>query len=274
MGRSVNRPAAGPPRIFEVQDESDSFARSALAGVDHCCAGTRGGRRIHVSRECRRPDARRQAADLELPADAASGPRRPAARLQSEARQGSREDWSELCAYSAAEMQEMLQHEFDSRFEVSTTRHYLVVHPRGERDAMGRSIRRFVQSLRPLLPRSRLRASRAAVSAGGRRVSRQGRILPTRGSERHADAPEHAGPLRSDYEPRVPVRCDGREEQGRTGRRTRTRSSTRRRTRRRSTSASIADSRPSRAGWSKDWPRCSKRPACGAHDTTTRRPIA
>ena len=28
----------------------------------------------------------------------------------------------------------MLQHEFDGRFEVSTTRHYLVVHPRGERD--------------------------------------------------------------------------------------------------------------------------------------------
>ncbi len=36
--------------------------------------------------------------------------------------------------YSAAEMKTMLQHEFDSRFEVSTTRHYLVVHPRGERD--------------------------------------------------------------------------------------------------------------------------------------------
>jgi hypothetical protein len=36
--------------------------------------------------------------------------------------------------YSAAEMREMLQHEFDTRFEVSTTRHYLIVHPRGERD--------------------------------------------------------------------------------------------------------------------------------------------
>jgi len=36
--------------------------------------------------------------------------------------------------YSAAEMREMLQHEFDSRFEVSTTRHYLIVHPRGQRD--------------------------------------------------------------------------------------------------------------------------------------------
>jgi hypothetical protein len=36
--------------------------------------------------------------------------------------------------YSAAEMRTMLQHEFDGRFEVSTTRHYLVVHPRGERD--------------------------------------------------------------------------------------------------------------------------------------------
>ena len=36
--------------------------------------------------------------------------------------------------YSAAEMKSLLQHEFDNRFEVSTTRHYLVVHPRGERD--------------------------------------------------------------------------------------------------------------------------------------------
>jgi hypothetical protein len=36
--------------------------------------------------------------------------------------------------YSAVEMRERLQHEFDGRFEVSTTRHYLVVHPRGQRD--------------------------------------------------------------------------------------------------------------------------------------------
>lgn len=36
--------------------------------------------------------------------------------------------------YSAAEMREMLQHEFDGRFEVSTTRHYLIVHPHGQRD--------------------------------------------------------------------------------------------------------------------------------------------
>jgi hypothetical protein len=36
--------------------------------------------------------------------------------------------------YSAAEMKTMLQQEFDSRFEVSTTRHYLVAHPRGQRD--------------------------------------------------------------------------------------------------------------------------------------------
>jgi hypothetical protein len=36
--------------------------------------------------------------------------------------------------YSAAEMREMLQHEFDNRFEVSTTRHYLIVHPRGQHD--------------------------------------------------------------------------------------------------------------------------------------------
>jgi hypothetical protein len=31
-------------------------------------------------------------------------------------------------------MRERLQHEFDLRFEVSPTRHYLVVHPRGQRD--------------------------------------------------------------------------------------------------------------------------------------------
>jgi hypothetical protein len=36
--------------------------------------------------------------------------------------------------YSETEMREMLQHEFDSRFEVSMTRHYLIVHPRGKHD--------------------------------------------------------------------------------------------------------------------------------------------
>jgi Protein of unknown function (DUF1570) len=36
--------------------------------------------------------------------------------------------------YSASEMKTVLQQEFDKRFDVSTTRHYLVVHPRGERD--------------------------------------------------------------------------------------------------------------------------------------------
>jgi hypothetical protein len=36
--------------------------------------------------------------------------------------------------YSAGEMREILQHEFDNRFEISATRHYLIVHPRGQRD--------------------------------------------------------------------------------------------------------------------------------------------
>jgi len=36
--------------------------------------------------------------------------------------------------YSQSEMKTALQQEFDKRFDVSTTRHYLVVHPRGERD--------------------------------------------------------------------------------------------------------------------------------------------
>ena len=37
-------------------------------------------------------------------------------------------------AYSAAEMKTLLLHEFDNRFEISTTRHYVVVHPLGQRD--------------------------------------------------------------------------------------------------------------------------------------------
>src|SRR3954469_16567516 len=37
-------------------------------------------------------------------------------------------------AYTAAEMKKRLQHEFENRSEVSTTRHYLVVHPRGDGD--------------------------------------------------------------------------------------------------------------------------------------------
>lgn len=36
--------------------------------------------------------------------------------------------------YAPAEMKAELQREFDKRFDVSATRHYLVVHPRGERD--------------------------------------------------------------------------------------------------------------------------------------------
>jgi len=37
-------------------------------------------------------------------------------------------------SYSPAEMKTALEKEFGNRFEVSTTRHYLVVHPQGERD--------------------------------------------------------------------------------------------------------------------------------------------
>jgi hypothetical protein len=37
-------------------------------------------------------------------------------------------------AYSTSEMKALLQREFDNRFEVSATRHYLIVHPRGQRD--------------------------------------------------------------------------------------------------------------------------------------------
>src|SRR4051812_47639733 len=36
--------------------------------------------------------------------------------------------------YSAAELKALLQYEFDSRFDITLTRHYVVVHPRGERD--------------------------------------------------------------------------------------------------------------------------------------------
>src|SRR6476659_3592619 len=36
--------------------------------------------------------------------------------------------------YTAAEIKALLQYEFDSRFDISLTRHYVVVHPRGERD--------------------------------------------------------------------------------------------------------------------------------------------
>ena len=36
--------------------------------------------------------------------------------------------------YSPSEMKTVLQQEFDKRFDVSMTRHYLVVHPRGQRD--------------------------------------------------------------------------------------------------------------------------------------------
>jgi hypothetical protein len=37
-------------------------------------------------------------------------------------------------AYSMAEMKTLLQQEFKDRFEISTTRHYVIVHPQGQRD--------------------------------------------------------------------------------------------------------------------------------------------
>ncbi len=37
-------------------------------------------------------------------------------------------------SYSASDMKMSLEHEFGNRFEVSSIRHYVVVHPRGERD--------------------------------------------------------------------------------------------------------------------------------------------
>jgi hypothetical protein len=40
----------------------------------------------------------------------------------------------QFVGYTPAEMKARLAREFDSRFEVSMTRHYLVVHPQGERD--------------------------------------------------------------------------------------------------------------------------------------------
>lgn len=39
-----------------------------------------------------------------------------------------------FASYSASEMKEALEHEFGNTFEVSSIRHYVVVHPRGERD--------------------------------------------------------------------------------------------------------------------------------------------
>jgi hypothetical protein len=39
--------------------------------------------------------------------------------------------------YSPSEMKTALQQEFDKRFDITTTRHYLVVHPAGERDQWG-----------------------------------------------------------------------------------------------------------------------------------------
>ncbi len=40
----------------------------------------------------------------------------------------------QFVGYSPAEMKTALEQEFGNRFEVSTTRHYLVVHPQGQRD--------------------------------------------------------------------------------------------------------------------------------------------
>jgi hypothetical protein len=41
---------------------------------------------------------------------------------------------AQFASYSASEMKLSLEHEFGNRFEVSSIRHFVVVHPRGERD--------------------------------------------------------------------------------------------------------------------------------------------
>ena len=211
---------------------------------------------------------------VEHAADAAAGPRRPAARIQSRSWPRRREDQPAVLRLlagrdedsAAAGIRQPVRRLDDAA---------LPGRPSARRARpMGQSVRGFVQSLRALLPRARLLARGAAVSARGRRVSRPGGILAACRRQRHADAPEHAGPLRSRLEPRVPVRRDGQRTAAPIGRKTPTRSSTKRRIRRRTTSASTAASQPRRAGWSKGWPRCSRRPAFGARNTTTRRPIA
>jgi hypothetical protein len=40
----------------------------------------------------------------------------------------------QFTGYSSAELKTLLQQEFDKRFDVSSTRHYAIVHPQGERD--------------------------------------------------------------------------------------------------------------------------------------------
>ena len=105
--------------------------------------------------------------------------------------------------YSPSEMKTALQQEFDKQFDVSTTRHYLVVHPHGERDQWADRFedlyKRFEHYFRvrgfsleeppyPLVAvvfRDQAEYYRHAAASG----------TPMR--------PEHARPLRSRLEPRV-----------------------------------------------------------------------
>ena len=93
------------------------------------------GRGVHVPRPGRRPDARRQAAFVDRPSRccswaATAGCHEFNPKLAKEAQKTS----PRFFGYSPSEMKTVLQQEFGKQFDVSTTRHYLVVHPAGERD--------------------------------------------------------------------------------------------------------------------------------------------
>ena len=176
--------------------------------------------------------------------------------------------------YSPAEMKAALQQEYGNRFEVSTTRHYLVVHPQGERDQWAD---RFEDLYNRFGHYFRVRGFTMEeppyplVAVVFRDQAEYFRHAAASGTPMHPNTLGHYDPLSNRV---FLVRCDGRRQAAPIGRKTPRRSSTRPPTRRRTTWACTGASRPRRGGWSKAWPRCSRRPACGARNTTTRRPIA
>ena len=112
-------------------------------------------------------------------------------------------------------MKTALQQEFDKRFEVSTTRHYLVVHPQGERDQWAD---RFEELYNRFEHYFRVRGfsleepQYPLVAVVFRDQAEYFRHAAASGTPMHPNTLGHYDPL---IEPRVLVRCDGQQERRR-----------------------------------------------------------
>jgi len=107
--------------------------------------------------------------------------------------------------YSIGEMRQRLREEFDRSFEVSTTNHFVVVHPRGV-ERLVCSVGIALSLVHSLHERARFQYPTPLGAAGGSRVSQSVGLLSLRGGQRLAASAGHTGTLRSADQSHLSVR--------------------------------------------------------------------